>query len=961
MEVRLGGLDVRNLNSLLEVAACARRTTAWALVLACAAAVLGGSTAGTATAGATATPPAGLSGLARLPGHVNGNVRPQFDLGRAPDSLAMHGLEVVLARTASQQRAIEALIAAQQDPKSPQYHRFLTPAQYGARFGANEATVSAVSRWLAANGFTVAALPDNRSWLHFSGTKAQVETAFHTEIHLFDVDGRRHYANVSNPEVPAGLAAAITTIHGLHDFYPRSSVKARHLGKGPTPQITYTGGQVNWVGPGDFAVVYNLGPLYSAGVNGKGVTIAITAQSDIDPTVANTFWAGVGIATLPTINSMTVPTAEGGTDPGQTMDSNEEEAYLDTEVAGGLAPGATIDVVADVNGSIAFQYMVQQKLGEVINISFSACESQITPADNVFLDGVFATAAVQGQTVVAASDDAGVAGCEQNLFTQGTLATTGFAVSGIASSPHVLAVGGADFDPTQPQSWATSNAPGTLVNAQGHIPEMVWNETCANPLGAKSLGYTTDALCNLATLGGNPNPFLQISGSGSGVSSCTAYDSTTNTCPGGGWPVPSWQSGVAGIVGLSGRAVPDVVSFAGGWVICSYDNATCDPATQNDEDIVGGTSSSTPAVAAIVALLDQEMGKGQGLINTELYQLAATEYGTPAAPNTSNTCSATLGTTIGATCIFYNVTAGSNATPCTVASFSDAGSAPASTCVSSSGQANGIMELNGAPQYIAGTGFNLATGLGSINATNLVLALYLPTPTGLAATPGGQSASLSWTAEPHATSFNVYQATATGNEGTTPVQSAVTGSSVTVSGLQFATNYYFTIAAVAAIGTSAQSGEVHAMTVPAAPTGLSATAGNATAMLTWTAVTGAASYNIYQGTSAGGENATAVQTGISGMTATVSSLTNGTTYYFKVAAVDAGGASALSNETSAMPVAPASGGGGGGGSLGTLEVMLLAVLAALAAARRYRERTQRAMSARPMAPERRAISRPPRK
>jgi fibronectin type 3 domain-containing protein len=279
--------------------------------------------------------------------------------------------------------------------------------------------------------------------------------------------------------------------------------------------------------------------------------------------------------------------------------------------------------------------------------------------------------------------------------------------------------------------------------------------------------------------------------------------------------------------------------------------------------------------------------------------------------------------------------------------------------VSSSGQANGIMLLNGAPQYAAGTGFNLATGLGSINATNLVLALYLPVPTGLAATPGGQSVSLSWTAEPHATSFNVYQATATGNEGTTPVQSGVTGSSVTVSGLQYATNYYFTIAAVAAFGASAQSGEVHTMTVPAAPTGLSATAGNATASLTWTAVTGAASYNIYQGTSAGGENATPVQTGLSGTTATVSTLTNGTTYYFKVAAVDAGGASALSNEASAMPVAPA--GHSGGGSLGTLELMLLAVLAALAAASRYRERTQRAMSARPMAPERRAISRPPRK
>jgi hypothetical protein len=406
--------------------------------------------------------------------------------------------------------------------------------------------------------------------------------------------------------------------------------------------------------------------------------------------------------------------------------------------------------------------------------------------------------------------------------------------------------------------------------------------------------------------------------------------------------------------------------MAGGWVICSYDNATCDPANANastnaDVDIVGGTSSSTPAVAAIIALLDQATGGGSGLVNPVLYQLAAKEYGTPAAPNSSAAnCSASLGATIGADCTFYNVTAGGNATPCTVATFNDTSSAPASTCGGASGgQTNGILELAGIPQYTAGSGFSLAAGLGSINAANLVLAIYLPAPTGLAATPAGQSVQLSWTADTHAATYNVYQASASGQEGTTPVQTAVAGTSATVSGLQFATTYYFTVAAVAALGTSQQSTEVQTMTVPAAPTGLSATAGNAMASLTWTAVTGAATYNIYQGTSAGGESATPVQTGLSGTTATVSTLTNGTTYYFKVAAVDAGGASALSNEASAMPVAPA--GHSGGGSLGTLELMLLAVLAALAAASRYRERTQRAMSARPMAPERRAISRPPRK
>jgi subtilase family serine protease len=952
---------MRNLNGLLTVAA--RRSIAWALALACAAAVLGGSTTRTATAGAMAAPAADLSGLARLPGHVNGNARPQLDLGRAPDSLAIHGLEIVFAKTPSQQRAIEALIAAQQDPKSPQYHQWLTPAEYGARFGASEATVVAVSRWLTASGFTVGALPANRSELRFSGSKAQVETAFHTEIHLFEVDGVRHYANVENPAVPAGLAPAITLIRGLHDFYPKANVKrwSAH-GAGAKPQITYDGGQENWVGPGDFAVMYNVGPLYGAGINGTGVTIAIVGESEIDSTVANTFWAGVGIATPPTITTMTVPAADGGSPVGQTMDQNEEEAYLDIEVAGGVAPGASIVLIADANAGTAFEYAIDQKIGQVINISFSECESLIGSSANTAIDTLFAEAAVQNQTVVVASDDAGVAGCEQTLFKQGTLATTGFAVSGLASSPHALSVGGTDFDPTQqPQSWATTNAPGTLVNAQAHIPEMVWNDTCANPIYAKALGTTSIAFCNEAQFNGTANIFLEIAGSGSGVSSCLSVDATTHACT-GGYAVPSWQSGVAGIpANLSGRAVPDVTSIAGGWVICSYDNNPCDPTNTNDVDIVGGTSSSTPAVAAIIALLDQATGGGSGLVNPMLYRLAANEYGTPAAPNSSAAnCSASLGATIGADCVFYNVTAGGNATPCTVATFTDTGSAPASTCGGAgAGQTNGIMELTAAPQYTAGSGFNLASGLGSINAAALVLAIALPPPSGLAATPAGQSVQLSWTADAHAATYNVYQASASGQEGTTPVQTAVAGTSTTVSGLQFATDYYFTIAAVAAIGTSAQSGEVHTMTVPAAPTGLSATAGNASASLTWTAVTGAASYNIYQGTSAGGESATAVQTGISGTTATVSSLTNGTTYYFKIAAVDTGGASALSNETSAMPMAPAS--HGGGGSFGMLEAMLLAMLAALAAASRYRERTQRAMSARPIAPERRATSRPPRK
>lgn len=945
-----GSLKVPFLNNLIRAASPRRRVAAVAIVLAsCAASAWFVSTA----VGAAANPPATLgaasaSEVVRLPGHVHGRARPEQDIGAAPDSLPMNGLEIVFAKTPAQERALEQLLAAQQDPKSPQYHKWLTPAEYGARFGASQATVAAVTQWLEAYGFTVDALPANRSQLRFHGTKAQVEAAFRIEIHLFEVDGVKHFSNVSDPAVPAGLAAAITSIHGLNDFYPKATLRSRPAhpaGGGAKPQITYDGGKQNFVGPGDFAVIYNLAPLYSAGVNGKGVTIAVAEESDIDPTVAGAFWSGVGI-TPPTFTSMPVP---GGTDPGQTMDPNEVEAYLDVEVAGGVAPGASILLVRDKNVLNAFQYVIRQNLAQVLSISFSACESQIGSATNNSIQLLFQEAALQGMTITVATDDAGVAGCESNLFKQGTLATTGFAVSGLASTPYALAVGGTDFDPTQAQDWGTTNAPGTLANALAHIPEMVWNETCANPLYAQKLNTTTSALCNQAMLNGQPNPFLQISGSGSGVSSCLSVDVNTNACT-GGRPVPGWQTGVAGMANLTGRAVPDVAVIASLWEICSYDNSPCDPAT-NNIDIVGGTSASTPAVAAIIALLDQQMGGAQGLVNPQFYQLAAAEYGTPAAPKASAAnCSASLGTTIGADCIFYDVTAGSNATPCTVASFNDTSSAPASTCNASTGQTNGIMELSSAPQYAAGSGFNLAAGLGSINAANLVLALYLPAPTGLSAAAGGQSVQLSWAADAHATSYNVYQATASGQEGSTPVQTAVNGTSTTVSGLQFAQTYYFTVAAQAALGTSAQSSEVQVMTVPAAPTGLTATAGNTTVTLNWTASSGATGYNIYQGTSVGGEGATPVQSAVSAVTTTLSGLTNGTTYYFAVAAVDAGGASAHSSEAQATPTAPAS--HGGGGALGTPEILLLSLLAALAAAKAQAcESAQRTMSGRRMAPD----------
>lgn len=214
---------------------------------------------------------------------------------------------------------------------------------------------------------------------------------------------------------------------------------------------------------------------------------------------------------------------------------------------------------------------------------------------------------------------------------------------------------------------------------------------------------------------------------------------------------------------------------------------------------------------------------------------------------------------------------------------------------------------------------NLSDRLGCSSA----LRRCVPPPGGLAASAAGQSVNLNWTAEPHATSFNIYQGTQSGREGSAPVQSGLTATSASVAGLQYGQTYFFTIGAESAIGASGQSNEARVTIVPAQPASLSASAGNGSATLTWTTATGAITYNVYQGSSSGAESAQPVQTGRCGLTTTITGLTNGTTYYFKVAAVDAGGASVKSPEAQATPTAPS-----GGGALDLLDVVLLAALIA---------------------------------
>lgn len=841
---------------------------------------------------------AGLTGNTQqveLPGHLQPLAQQRFDAGAVPDTLPMVELKLVLRRTPAQNAALQKLLAAQQTPGSPEYHQWLTPAQFGARFGTSTRNIQALSAWLQAQGFKVGSIPAGRMLLPFAGTAAQVEAAFQTSIHYFIVDGVTHFANTANPRIPATFKPLVSGIRGLHDFRPKSSATSRGVA---LPDFLYQGNNV--VAPADYAVIYDFVPLYKGNILGTGVTVAIAAQSDIDPTVAANYWSAFGVNQGQQLSSVAAATA---TDPGRSNDNNESEAYLDVEIVGGLAPGAKIILVRDKSSITAADYAIDNNLAALVSVSFSNCESTLG-SENASISNTYEQAASQGITVVVSSGDSGIAECDNAIHDKkGSTVLTGLSVNGLASTPYNLAVGGTDFNPILEQSgnyWNTSNSPGTNSNAKSHIPEMVWNFSCGNPVFAQEVGMTNLAFCNDSQY----SQYDLIAGGGGGVSSCVSVGNS-GTCS-EGYAQPSWQTGVAGLQGATTRALPDVSMLANDWSTCDQSVTTCGPPS-GTINVVSGTSAAAPAMAALLALLDQSLisktnkdGR-QGNINPTLYKLAATEYGSV------NSCSADNGAVLSAACVFNDVTTGSNSQPCNVSKFATGGSQPASTCVSQSGDTYGIVTASATAIYNAGSGYDLASGLGSVNAANLVQAITgVAGPSGLAATSSGTTINLSWAASANATSYDIYEGTASEAEAGSPVQTGITGTSAAVTGLQAGQTYYFYVVAVTASGASLPSNEANATLVPAAPTGV-ATSGTATVItLTWNASSGASSYSVLEGSTAGGEGTTPVASAITGTSYTMTS-TPGVTDYFEVIAVNEGGNSAASSEVSGtvLPTSPA--------------------------------------------------------
>jgi large repetitive protein len=569
------------------------------------------------------------SSLVVLGGNRHPLAAPANDRGEVAPDLPMERMLLVLTRDAAAEFALQGLLARQQDKSSPDFHGWLSPAQFGAQFGASKADLQKLTGWLESHGFRVNDLGQSGMTIEFSGTASQIKDAFHTPIHSYLVNGERHYANASDPQIPAALASVVAGIDTLHDFRKKPAIhvlgKARRIANTSLwqPEFTFNSaaGVEHFLAPGDFSIIYDTAPLYQNGIDGTGQSVAIVARSNINLSDAQIFRIAFG---LPVNDPQIIL---DGPDPGNLLGNEETEADLDVEWSGAIAPMATIKFVvsASTNSTdgvdLSSLYIVDNNLAPVLSASFGQCEQNLGQTENTFYNNLWEQAAAQGITAVISSGDSGAAGCDSD--SQSTPATQGLAVNGLASTPFNIAVGGTQFNENGADStyWSANNAPNQS-SALGYIPENVWNESCADPNA-----------CGVASL-------FASSGGAS-----TLYSK------------PSWQVGT-GVPNDGKRDLPDVSLDAAaghdGYLLCQDGICTTNASGQLiNAELVGGTSAAAPTFAAILALIAQKTNSRQGQANFVLYPLAAGQ----------NAANCNSSTPTQSQCIFNDITVGNNNVP----------------------------------------------------------------------------------------------------------------------------------------------------------------------------------------------------------------------------------------------------------------------------------------------------------
>jgi subtilase family serine protease len=677
--------------------------------------------------------PVDESALTTLGGNVHPLATSQNDLGAAPVSEAMSRVRLVLRRSAAQEAALEGYLAAVQNKNSPSYHKWLTPAQFGKLYGPSDNDVQKLTGWLQGHGFNVDEVSSGRTHIAFSGSVAQVQDAFHIAIHSYRANGVDFLANTSDPKIPSAFAAVVSGVAHLntvplkpmyvHGFGAKYDPSTRRIVPLSTsgrlrPDLTEqdTSGNNYLVAvPADVATIYdtpnskfNANFSGSATYDGTGAIIGVAGQSAIQTSIiANYRSLFIGDSKIPTIfNPNNVGDVSG----------DDTESYLDNEVAGSMAPGASIYFYTEPSsaGGVfqAADDAISANQVDILSISYGDCESDQGNADNQIINAEWQQAAAQGITVLVSTGDTGSAGCDVSTDPNGnnyTAASGGLAVNGLGSTPYNIAVGGTDYD-------VLANNFGTYVStpsnggsasslyrtAKSYIPEATWNDsTIGNGTVSQNVPLTSNALyassANIAAGAGGKSSCVVQTGAGAvggggyvSPSSCTS-----------GYAKPSWQTG-AGVPNDGVRDLPDVSLLSGDgsygalWAVCdnssdgnggTLDCAVTSGSSGFENDAVGGTSASTPAFASILALVRQKTGNRLGQAAQTLYSLF----------NGSSSAA-----------IFHDVTSGNNSVPCAQSTVN------AASCVSNTA---GYSYETG---YDTNTGYDLATGLGSVDVTALV-------------------------------------------------------------------------------------------------------------------------------------------------------------------------------------------------------------------------------------------------
>ena len=626
-----------------------------------------------------------------LHGNVHSIANPSLDQGAVEDSLPAGRMLLLLSRSSQQESALQDYIQAAHTPGNPSFHKWLRPDEFGRLYGPADSDVAAITAWLQAHGLTVNQVHTGRGAIEFSGTASQFQETFQTEIHRYATNGEAHLAAATEPSVPAALAPVIAGLASLGSFHPRSQMKV--MGSAAfnpkthavAPQWTYpaNGGVSYALAPGDFAVQYDIQPVYAAGTNGAGQSIAIVSASNVDLALVQAYRSLFGLtANLPAV-------IVDGTDPGQTSDATE--AYLDIELAGSVAPGSKVLLytsggTALTDGlALAAVRAVEDDQASVISVSYGECEAELGQSGNAFWSALWEQAAAQGQTVFVSAGDGGSAGCDD--FDAQAQAYAGLQVNGIASTPYNVAVGGTDFFYSQYAGgsaaiysqlagyWSASTS-SPAVSLKHPVPEQAWNDFFG---------------LNLAD-GGNPDNLgsENIVAGGGGASSTALYPAAGAT----GYPKPTWQQ-ATGVPTDRVRDLPDLSLFAANgynssfYPVCAKpgDCANLNPGGAVLITAVGGTSASAPAMAAIQALVNQSAGSWAGQADFTYYPLAARQPG-----------------------VFRDVQTGGNQVVCY--------SGSANCVVGAAGTTSSGYAVESG--FLAGAGYDQATGLGSVDVANLI-------------------------------------------------------------------------------------------------------------------------------------------------------------------------------------------------------------------------------------------------